>query len=128
VIRRHRDGSAFEDVAGYCRAVRSGPAIAVSGTVPTGQDGTALHPGDAYAQTREAFERALAAVRELGGEPSQVVRTRIFLVPDGDWREAVRAHSEVFGDVRPANTTLFVAGLIPPGALVEVEVDAWAGE
>ena len=30
------------------------------------------------------------------------------------------------GAVSPANTTLFVAGFIPDGALVEVEVDAVA--
>jgi enamine deaminase RidA (YjgF/YER057c/UK114 family) len=30
----------------------------------------------------------------------------------------------VFSEVRPANTTYYVGGLIPPGALVEVEIDA----
>jgi enamine deaminase RidA (YjgF/YER057c/UK114 family) len=125
VIDRYRDGSAFEAVASYCRAVRSGPAIAVSGTAATGPDGSALHPGDTYAQTKDAFERAVAAVRELGGELGQIVRTRMFLVPESDWRGAVRAHHEVFEGVDPANTTLYVAGFIPPGVLVEVEVDAW---
>lgn len=125
MIDRHRDGSAFEAVASYCRAVRSGPAVAVSGTAATGPDGSALHPGDTYAQTKDALERAVAAVRELGGELSQVVRTRVYLVPESDWRGAVRAHHEVFEGVDPANTTLYVAGFIPPGVLVEVEVDAW---
>jgi enamine deaminase RidA (YjgF/YER057c/UK114 family) len=127
VIERYRDGSAFEAVASYCRAVRSGPAVAVSGTAATGPDGSALHPGDTYAQTKDSFERAVAAAQELGAGLQDVVRTRLFLVPDSDWREAVRAHHEVFEGVDPANTTLYVAGFIPPGVLVEVELDAWVG-
>jgi enamine deaminase RidA (YjgF/YER057c/UK114 family) len=114
----------FENVGGYARAVRVGSIVAVSGTAATAADGEVLHPGDAYLQTRAAFERALAALHELGGEPGDVVRTRIFLVPGSDWRRSVDAHRELFGEIPPANTTLFVAALIPDGALVEVEVDA----
>jgi enamine deaminase RidA (YjgF/YER057c/UK114 family) len=128
MIARHRDGSAFESVASYCRAVRSGPAVAVSGTAATGADGSALHPGDTYAQTKDALERAVAAARELGAGLEHVVRTRLFLVPDSDWRGAVQAHHEVFEGVDPANTTLYVAGFIPPGVLVEAELDAWVTE
>ena len=40
-----------------------------------------------------------------------------------DWEAAVRAHGEVFGSIRPANTTYFVAGFIPD-VLVEVELEA----
>ncbi len=119
-----RSGSPFEHAAGYSRAVRSGDVIAVSGTAATQPDGKALHPGDAYAQTREAIELGLTSIRELGGTVADVVRTRLFLVPGADWRGAVRAHAEAFAGVDPANTTLFVAGFIPEDVLVEVELDA----
>lgn len=56
------------------------------------------------------------------------MRTRLFLGPDSDWREAVKAHRELFEGIDPANTTLYVAGFIPPGVLVEVELDAWVTE
>lgn len=125
MIERQHDGSAFEAVAAYCRAVRSGQAVAVSGTIASGPDGSALHPGDGYRQTRIALERALAAVEQFGGEPRHVIRTRLFLTPEADWRECVRAHQELFEGIDPANTTLFISGLIPSGAVVEVEVDAW---
>jgi enamine deaminase RidA (YjgF/YER057c/UK114 family) len=125
VIERHRDGSAFEATASYCRAVRAGAAVAVSGTAATAPDGSALHPGDTYGQAREAFARAVAAATALGADVADTVRTRVFLGPGSDWREAVRAHQEVFEGIDPANTTLFVAGFIPPGVLVEVELDAW---
>lgn len=117
----------FEDIGGYSRAVRIGAVIAVSGTAATAPDGSVLSPGDVYAQTREGFVRALAAVDALGGTLEDVIRTRIYLAAGADWRPAVRAHHELFAGVNPANTTLFVVGFPPEGALTEVEVDAVVG-
>ena len=128
MIQRHRDGTAFEATAADCRAVRSGQAIAVSGTAATAPNGSALFPGDTYAQTRESFERAVAAARSLGADVGDTVRTRVYLGPGSDWREAVRAHRELFEGIDPANTTVYVAGFIPDGVLVEVELDAWVAE
>lgn len=122
--KHYRDGGGWEDAAGYSRAVRRFGHIAVSGTTATGVGGQALHPGDTYGQARAALERALAAVKSLGGQSADVVRTRIYLAPEADWREAARAHAELLGDVAPANTMLHVAGLIGDGFLVEVEMEA----
>ncbi|MEO9174366.1 MAG: Rid family hydrolase [Gaiellales bacterium] len=121
---RHRDGTAFESLAGYARAARAGSLIAVSGTAATAADGSALAPGDAHGQAAIAIERALVAVEALGGTRQDVVRTRILLAPGADWRGATRAHAEAFGGVDPANTTWFVGGFIPDGVLVEIELDA----
>jgi enamine deaminase RidA (YjgF/YER057c/UK114 family) len=124
VAQRYRDGGGFEVVAGYSRAARHGDRIAVSGTGDVTSDGEVGHPGDTYAQTRRSLERALAAVVELGGRREDVIRTRLFLTREADWREAVRAHRELLGGVDPANTTLYVAGFIAEEMLVEVEVEA----
>jgi enamine deaminase RidA (YjgF/YER057c/UK114 family) len=104
--------------------VRRGARIAISGTTANAPDGSALHPGDSYAQAHAALTRALAAVEALGGQAEDVVRTRLYLAPDADWEGAARAHAELLGSVAPANTTLHVAGLIGEGFLVEVEVEA----
>jgi enamine deaminase RidA (YjgF/YER057c/UK114 family) len=127
VKRTHvRGGSRFEKIASYSRAARCGEVVAVSGTAAIGPGGEALHPGDVYGQTRHAFEEALRAARELGVEPDGVTRTRIYLAPGCDWEGAARAHGELFAGIDPANTTLFVAGFIPEGCLVEVELDGVA--
>ena len=118
------DGSAYEGVAAYARAVRHGNYIAVSGTVDMAEDGTAAHPGDVYRQTLRSFQKSIAAIEELGGTRHDIIRTRIFLGHGEDWNGAVRAHKELFEGVDPANTSLFVAGFFVPGVLVEVEVDA----
>lgn len=121
------DGTGWETAAGYSRAARTGCCIAVSGTTDHSPDGTAAHPGDVEAQTRACLQRALAAVEALGGTREQVLRTRLLLVPGADWAGAARAHAELLGDVAPANTTLYVAGLVGEGFLVEVELDACTG-
>lgn len=118
-----RDGGGFEEAAAYSRAVRIGRHVAISGTAPM-DNGTLLHEGDAYAQTRVAIEKALAAARELGAAPGDVIRTRLLLAVGADWEAAVRAHREAFTGIDPANTSYFVAGFIPDGVLVEVELDA----
>jgi enamine deaminase RidA (YjgF/YER057c/UK114 family) len=122
-----RDGGGFEEAAAYSRAVRVGAHVAVSGTAPM-DDGVVLHEGDAYAQTRTAIEKALRAAAELGAQPSDVVRTRLLLAADTDWEAAVRAHREAFHGIDPANTSFYVAGFIPDGVLVEVELDAIVAE
>jgi enamine deaminase RidA (YjgF/YER057c/UK114 family) len=124
---RYREGIGFEETAGYSRAARHGSRIAVSGTGDVAGDGTVGHPGDTYGQARASLERALAAVDRLGGGREDVIRTRIYLAPRADWREAARAHKELLGGVDPANTTFFVAGFVAEEMLVEVEVDAELG-
>jgi enamine deaminase RidA (YjgF/YER057c/UK114 family) len=124
VKERYRDGGGAQSAAAYSRAVRSGRIVAVSGTAATGPDGRALHPGDGYAQTRECFDRALAALAALGGGVDDVIRTRMLLTPDCDPGGPVSVHKEIFEGREPANTTFFVAGFIPEGVLVEVELDA----
>jgi enamine deaminase RidA (YjgF/YER057c/UK114 family) len=66
-------------------------------------------------------------VAELDGRIEDVIRTRMYLVLESDWQGAVRAHKELFGGHDPANATFYVAGFIPPGVLVEVELDAVVG-
>jgi enamine deaminase RidA (YjgF/YER057c/UK114 family) len=118
-----RDGGGFEEAAAYSRAVRVGAHVAVSGTAPM-SDGVLLHPGDAYAQTRAAIAKALDAAAKLGAGREHVIRTRLLLAAGVEWEAPVRAHREAFEGIDPANTSYYVAGFIPEGVLVEVELDA----
>jgi enamine deaminase RidA (YjgF/YER057c/UK114 family) len=116
-------GSPLEPEIGFSRAVRVGPFLAVSGTAPIGPDGKAAHRGDVYAQTKYCLEIARRAIEEAGGTLAQVIRTRILLIDIKQWREAARAHGEVFGGIRPACTFAQVSGFIDPDWLVEIEAD-----
>ena len=118
-----RDAAGFGEVAAYSRAVRHGAHVAVSATAAL-EAGQVLHPGDSFLQTQAAIRKALEAAAELGASPEDVIRTRLLLAGDCDWKEAARAHAEAFAGVAPANATYYVGALIPAGALVEVELDA----
>ncbi len=117
-------GTVWEETAGYCRAMRVGNQIFVSGTAPAdGEDGT-FAPDDAYAQTIRCFEIIQEALEALGSGLSDIVRTRLYVTDMGRWEEIARAHHELFVDYPPVNTMIEVAGLANPDMLVEVEVEA----
>lgn len=118
-------GSPYEPLIGISRAVRIGPIITVSGTAPLGHDGKTVHVGDVYAQTKRCIEIMLSAIARAGGAPEHVVRTRILLLDVSTWREAARAHGEVFAAVRPANTIVEISRFVDAQWLVETEADCY---
>lgn len=120
-------GAPWETTYGYRRAVRAGNHVFVAGTAPVADDGTTFAPGDAGAQARRCFEIALLALRQLGGGPEHVVRTRMYVTDIGRADEFGRVHGEVFGAHPPAATMVEVKGLIRPDMLIEVELDAILG-
>ncbi len=116
-------GSPYEPVVGYSRAVVDGPHVFVSGTAPIMPDG-ADPPADAYGQAKRCLQIVGAALEQAGASFADVVRTRVYLTTLDAFEGVGRAHGEVFGDVRPANATVVVSGLVDPRWLVEIEVDA----
>jgi enamine deaminase RidA (YjgF/YER057c/UK114 family) len=125
-IQRHFTGSPWEPKVGYCRALRAGDHLYVSGTASVAEGGGVHAPGDAYAQARRCFEIAERALRALGAGPEDAVRTRMYVTDASRWQEFGRAHAEVFGQSPPATTLVEVRALVDPEMLVEVEVDALA--
>jgi enamine deaminase RidA (YjgF/YER057c/UK114 family) len=112
---------------GYSRVVRAGDLAWTAGCTST-VDGVVTHPGDAAAQTAQALRIGLDALAEVGAEPADVVRTRMYVVDRTYADEVGRAHNAVFGAVRPAATLVVVAGLLDPEHLVEVELEAYLGD
>ena len=117
-------GTAYERIAGYSRAVRIGNLVQVSGTTATEGADAIVGIGDSAAQTRFILKKIEGALHEAGARLSDVVRTRVYLAPNADWEAVARVHGEVFGEIRPANTLLYVQALVGSDYLVEIEAEA----
>lgn len=117
-------GTKWEAIAGYSRAVQVGNHIHVSGTTATDENGHVVGVDDPYEQTVFIIHKIERALHELGATLEQVVRTRIYIVNKDQWEPIANAHGEIFGDIRPANTLIVIAGLVGDDYLVEIEADA----
>ncbi len=120
---RVSSGSRWEPVAGYCRAIRVGQIIHVSGTTATHGNNRCAAPGNAGAQATYILDKIAGAIAAAGGKMQDVVRTRVYLRKESDCEAVSRAHGRVFGELRPANTLIVAGGLIGD---YEVEIEAEA--
>jgi enamine deaminase RidA (YjgF/YER057c/UK114 family) len=127
-FQRAFSGAPWEREVGYCRAVRAGNLIYVTGKAPVTEGGEVHAPGDAYAQARRCFEIIQSALAQLDASMSDVVRTRMFVTDISRWTEFGRAHAEYFRDHPPATSMIEVKGLIDPAMLIEIEADAVCDE
>jgi isochorismate pyruvate lyase len=121
---RTGSGAPWESQVGYCRAIRAGNQIYVTGTTATTEAGTVFAPGDGYQQTKRCFEIIEQALQALGADLTTVVRSRMFVTDINRWQEFGQAHCEIFADHPPATTMVEVQRLIAPEMLIEIEVDA----
>jgi len=107
-------------VAGpYSPAVRAGDWIVLAGQLGTGPDGLAE---GAEAQMRQSLANVVAVLGDCGAALTDVAKTTVFVTDLGDFAAVNAVYAEVFGDHRPARSTVQVAAL-PGGGVVEVE--AW---
>ncbi len=115
----------WEERVGYCRALRAGDLVFVTGTAPVDESGAGVHaPGDAYAQCRRSLELIERAITAFGIDRTRIVRTRMFVTDIKRWEEFGRAHAEFFGEHRPTTSMIEIKGLIDPEMLIEIEADA----
>ncbi len=117
-------GGPWEASIGYSRATVAGPYIHVSGSTAT-VDGVLQHEGDAYGQTKVAFQVIQKALEAGGHSLADIVRTRIYLANAEDMDAVGKAHGELFSEIRPAATMLAGIEFINPAMLVEIEVDSY---
>jgi enamine deaminase RidA (YjgF/YER057c/UK114 family) len=114
--------SPYEPIVGFSRAVVAGDRVYVAGTAPIPADGSPP-PDTAYEQARLCLDIIGEALARAGSGLEHVTRTRVYVTDAADWQDIGRAHGEVFGNVRPANTTV-VTALLDPAWKVEIEADA----
>lgn len=117
-------GAIWEDKVGYCRAVKVGNHIEVSGTVASDEAGNIVGSNNAYEQTKYILQKIEKALQQAGASLQNVVRTRMFVTDISRFDEYGKAHGEVFSTIKPCTSMIEVKGLVAPEYLVEIEATA----
>jgi enamine deaminase RidA (YjgF/YER057c/UK114 family) len=128
MVKRINYGSEaiWEDRVGYCRAVKVGNHIEVSGTVASDEKGKVVGQNDAYQQTIYILQKIEKVLNEAGASLENVVRTRMFVTDISRFDEYGKAHGEVFSSIKPCTSMIEVKGLVAPEFLIEIEATAIA--
>jgi 2-iminobutanoate/2-iminopropanoate deaminase len=99
--------------------------VIVSGQGATDPDTGKLAGSDVETQTRQVFRNMRAILEAGGSDLSKVLRCGVFLVDLRDFEKMNAVYAEVFGDHRPARTTVQVVALPDPGLRVEIDAIAY---
>ena len=112
--------------------------VLVSGTVPASADNSAdpnsiAAYGDTEAQTVSVLKKIEAKLQDMGLSMGDVVKMQVYLVAPSeeapmDFAGFMKGYTQFFGtDVQknlPTRSVFQAAGLVNPGWLVEIEVEA----
>lgn len=113
-----------EDEYGYTQTVRVGHTLHLSGMI--GHDAGVMHP-DPERQYQLVYQNIAEILASNGACLADVIRETVFYTAemagiDPAARRAFRGAA--YGEAFPASTWVQVAGLLTPGAFIEIEVTA----
>lgn len=111
----------------YSQAVEVAPGartLYVAGQV--GMDSKGAAAAGVTEQTRLALANVRVVLKAAGMDFKNLVKTTVFMVNPDDYAEFAKTRAEVFGEVRPASTLVFIKQLLKPEFLVEIEAVAVA--
>jgi 2-iminobutanoate/2-iminopropanoate deaminase len=110
-------------VGPYVPGMRVGDLVFVSGQA--GRDPrTGTVASDVEAQTEQCLRNVATILEAAGSSLQHVARCGVFLVDMKEFPKMNAVYARMFGDHRPARTTVEVSGL--PGEGLRVEIDAVA--
>ncbi|HQV77852.1 MAG TPA: RidA family protein [Chitinophagales bacterium] len=119
----YTEGSPWEPIVGYARAVKIGNIIEISGTTAT-VNGEVVGKGDIYEQTKCILQKFEKVLEQYGATMNDVIRTRIFCTDISQWEAIGKAHGEFFSEIKPTTGMYQISKLISEELLVEIEATA----
>jgi 2-iminobutanoate/2-iminopropanoate deaminase len=115
--------NAPKPVGPYSPAVISGNLVFVAGQ--SGRDPvTDFVSDDVEVQTEQCLKNVATILEAAGSSLSKVIRCGVFLIDMNDFKKMNGVYARMFGEHRPARTTVAVSELPGPG--LKVEIDAIA--
>jgi reactive intermediate/imine deaminase len=106
-------------------AVRVGDMVFLSGVMGTVQGGK-LAEGGIEGQTRQALENVQSSLALAGAAMADVAKCTVFLTDAANFQGMNKVYREFFPTDPPARSTVAVAALVLPNALLEIECIAAA--
>ncbi len=113
-----------EAVGPYSPGMMFDRLVFVSGQGATNPATGTLAGADVEAQTEQCLKNVAAILEAAGSSLQHVLRCGVFLLDMGEFQQMNRVYQRMFGEHRPARTTIQAAAL--PGAGLRVEIDAVA--
>jgi 2-iminobutanoate/2-iminopropanoate deaminase len=119
-MQTHLVEGAPEAIGPYCHAMQSGNLVFCSGQTPLDPASMKLVGEDIGEQTEQALKNLDTVLNGLGLSLQNIVKTTVFLKDMADFQGMNGVYARMFGDHRPARTTIAVRQN-PLDALVEIE-------
>lgn len=107
----------------YSQAITVNGFVYTAGQIALDPASGELLRGGIKDQTARVLANLKAVLEAAGSDLSRVVKTTVFLVDMADFNAMNEVYGQVFGDHKPARSTVAVAAL-PRGARVEIDVVA----
>jgi len=99
--------------------------VFVSGQGATDPATGQLAGTDVETQTEQCLKNLQAILRAAGSDLQHVLRCGVFLIDMSEFPRMNAVYGRMFGDHRPARTTIQAAGLPGPGLRVEIDCIAY---
>jgi 2-iminobutanoate/2-iminopropanoate deaminase len=119
-MKTHLIPNAPAAIGPYSHAIQAGNLIFCSGQTPLDPKTMKLVGADIQSQTRQALGNLNVVLAGLGLSLQNVVKTTVYLKDMADFAGMNAVYAEMFGEHRPARTTISVKQN-PLDALVEIE-------
>ena len=117
-------GTTWPERFTFSPALRVGNLLFISGTTATDEGGQLVAPGDIVGQTRYIYEKFAGLLAASGAGLQHIVETTEYITTTENYRGTAEVRREIFRPPYPAATGVIVAGLLRPGALIEISAVA----
>jgi 2-iminobutanoate/2-iminopropanoate deaminase len=118
-----RTEKAPQPVGPYSQAVRAGDFVYVAGQGPADPATGKKIAGGIAAETEQVLKNIQAILEAAGCTMRDVVKTNVYLMHPGDFKEMNEVYARFFAEGPPARTT--VQALPPVPILVEIDCVAY---
>jgi len=116
-------GGAPKAIGPYSQGIVAQGLVFTAGQIALDPATGEVVPGGVAEQTARVLENLRAILAAAGSGLERVVKTTVFLADMADFVAMNDVYAKVFGDHRPARSTVAAAGL-PRGVRVEIEAVA----